>query len=847
MSVQAVLESLRRDPGFMANLVAWERLPARPAHEVDFPAWLDPNLAAMLRNAGIERLYVHQAQAAEAARNREHLVVVTPTASGKTLCYNLPVLQTCLGDPSARALYLFPTKALAQDQAAALNVLMDGLDSSDLRVPVHLYDGDTPTSQRAAIRGQRGIIVSNPDMLHRGILPNHTKWATFFESLRFVILDELHVYRGVFGSHVANVLRRLRRICTFYGSSPIFVCASATIANPRELAEQLVESPVHLIDENGAPGREKHILIYNPPLIDPAQGIRRSYTLESKEVAARFLDAGVQTITFARARLTAEVLLGYLRDAVATNGGDPATVRGYRGGYLPHERRAIEQGLRGGTIRGVVATNALELGVDIGQLGAAVMAGYPGTLASTWQQAGRAGRRSEAGAAVIVMSGAPLDQYIALHPRYLFERSVEHARINPDNLLILLAHVRCAVYELPFAPGETFGSAVDVADLLDFLAHDEGTIHAAPNGGYRWIAPAPPADTLSLRTGGSDTIVIQDVSGATPIVIGQVDRETAPASVFQGAVYLHEGRQFLIEALDWENGVASARTADLDYYTEARGESGLQILEEAASDVVGDVLKAHGTVEVSHQTTHYRVIKRYTHEEIGQGEIDLPAQEFETTAYWVALTPDLTAQLDAEGVIALPNDYGPNWNEQRNLARARDNYRCVRCGAPEKPEQQHHVHHLTPYYTFHYVRGINTHYLAANRLENLQTLCPTCHRLVETSRRTNGALFGAGNALRSVATLYLMCEPGDLGLIVEAKSSFTSAPTIALYDNLPAGLGFSDRLFELHAELLAAARDLVRDCACSEGCPACVGPVNESGNETKALALRLLGVMQAGE
>src|SRR5262249_51943957 len=322
-------------------------------------------------------------------------------------------------------------KALAQDQAAALGLLNDQLeDQGAAGVPVHIYDGDTPTSQRQSIRTRSGIMISNPDMLHRGILPHHTRWASFFENLHYVVIDELHAYRGVFGSHMANVMRRLRRICRFYGANPQFLCASATIANPRELAEKLVEAPVRVIDDNGAPQGEKHFLIYNPPVIDPALGIRRSYTLESRQIAGRFLAGNVQTIIFARARLVTEVLLGYVRDEVAFVGGDPAAVRGYRGGYLPHERRAIEQGLRQGDVRGVVATNALELGVDIGQLGAVIIAGYPGTLASTRQQAGRAGRRADTSAAVLVASGAPLDQYIAQHPRYLFERSVENARIN---------------------------------------------------------------------------------------------------------------------------------------------------------------------------------------------------------------------------------------------------------------------------------------------------------------------------------------------------------------------------------------------------------------------------------
>jgi DEAD/DEAH box helicase domain-containing protein len=836
MSLQTVLDQLRQDSKFLSHVVAWERLPARPAHEAAIPPGLDSALVGALRRLGIERLYSHQAQAITAALDGENVVIVTPTASGKTLGYNLPVLQTCLRSPEARALYLFPTKALAQDQATALNTLIDALDES---VGVHIYDGDTPTSQRQAIRQRNGIIISNPDMLHRGILPYHTRWAAFFENLRYVVIDELHAYRGVFGSHFANVLRRLRRICEFYGASPIFLCASATIANPQELAEKLVEAPVTVIDDNGAPQGEKHVLIYNPPLIDATPGLRRSYTLESRHIAGRFLSEDVQTIVFARTRLTTEILLGYLRDEVTHRGGDPAAIRGYRGGYLPHERREIERGLRDGAVRGVVATNALELGVDIGQLDAVIIAGYPGTIASTWQQAGRAGRRAGVSAAVLVASGAPLDQYLAQHPRYLFEHSVENARINADNLVILLNHVRCAAFELPFRPGETFGTFGDVSELLDYLAEEEGTLHSSA-GGYRWVAPDTPAQAISLRTGTSDTIVIQDMTRGEPFVIGEIDRQTAPLMVHEGALYLHEGRQFLIDKLDWEHGIAFAQQAAVDYYTDASSSSTVTVLDEDESDMAGDVVKARGLVEVTWQATGYRMIRRYTHETLGNGVIDLPEQRFETTAYWLYLTPDLVSSLVSAGVMVGPNDYGPNWQKQRDSARARDGYRCRHCNAPEKPNLQHHVHHLTSFRSFGYARGQNKNYMQANQLENLITLCASCHAAVEMTQRTVTALGGLGHVLRNLATLYLMCEPGDVGLIVEQKSAYTHAPTITLYDNLPAGLGFSDRLYELHDDLLRAARDMIQDCACTDGCPACVGPVAEVGGDTKALTLKLI-------
>ncbi len=828
----STLERLRDDPEFMENVVAWERLAPRLPRFAPFPAALDPHLIELLEDRGIHDLYTHQAEAIKSVLSGRNTIIVTSTASGKTLCYNLPTLQACLQDDQARALYLFPTKALAQDQAAALNEL-------GANVPVNIYDGDTPTSQRSKIRTATGIIISNPDMFHAGILPGHTKWARFFENLRIVVIDELHAYRGIFGSHVANVIRRLRRICRFYGSDPVFICASATIANPRELAETLVEAPFVIVDNDGSPRGEKNIILYNPPLINQLSGVRRPYTLETRQITRQFLDDEIQTIVFARARLTAELLLSYIRDA-----SPGATVRGYRGGYLPTERREIERGLREGSIDGVVTTNALELGVDIGQLSAAIIAGYPGTLASTWQQAGRAGRRAGVSAAVLIMSGAPLDQYIALHPRYLFEAPVEQARINANNLIILLNHVRCAAYELPFAQGETFGAFGDISALLQYLIEDEKVLIAA-SGGYRWIAPDSPAINVSLRTGTNQPILIQDSSTGSPYLIGQVDRETAPILVYPGAIYLHEGRQYQIAALDWEQGIADATPTEVDFYTEPMSVTDTQIMAEIGSDVLGDVLAAHGTVTVANRAVGYRIIKRYTHENLGMGEINLPEQRFETTAYWLSLTPDLTTTLEQEGLLVKPNDYGPNWQEQRNRARARDGFACTRCGIPEASGREHHVHHIQPFYTFNYVRGQNKNYLTANKLENLQTLCPSCHRIVETSQRSNAALMGVGNVLRNIATLYLMCEPADLGLIVDAKNDYTQAPTILLYDNLPAGLGFSDRLYELHAELMSAARELIRDCPCAEGCPACVGPVIELGDSAKSGALRMIAAMQA--
>jgi DEAD/DEAH box helicase domain-containing protein len=609
--------------------------PARPGEYVQFPESLAPQLKQALTARGIRQLYSHQGASFEHASN-----------GGKTLCYNLPVLHRLIADPGARAMYLFPTKALAEDQ---LQEFQAAVDAAGSEMRAFTYDGDTPQDARRAIRERASVVLTNPDMLHAGILPHHTKWAKAFENLRYVVIDELHYYRGVYGSHLANILRRLKRICEFYGSSPQFICCSATIANPKELAEALTGLPFELVDQNGAPAGEKFVVFYNPPVVNRALGIRRSYLNETRRIARELLDRGQQTLVFANSRLATEILLTYLKD-------DHAGVRGYRGGYLPKERREIERKLRDGDIRAVVATNALELGIDIGSLDAVVMAGYPGTIASTWQRAGRAGRRQTSALAVLVASSAPLDQYIIEHPEYFFDRPPEHAHINPDNLEILINHLKCAAFELPIRDGEKFGPH-ETSELCQFLVDLKFLHHS--NTAWHWTSDTYPADAVSLRAVSSDNFVVVDITGDHR-VIAEVSFTAALTTLHEKAIYLHEARQYQVERFDYEGRKAYVRAVDSDYFTDAIDYTQVKELQEFDSRPAGDARAAHGDVRLNRQIVGFKKVKFYTMENIGAGNLSMPEQEMHTTSFWLhfpekflAKFPDLSPTEKQNGLVGL--------------------------------------------------------------------------------------------------------------------------------------------------------------------------------------------------
>jgi len=779
--------------------------PAREAQWIEFPAWVHADLRAAYNAKGIRQLYTHQAAAAEAVHAGKNVVIVTPTASGKTLCYNLPVLDAIMANDDTRALYLFPTKALAQDQLAELHDLNGRLAN---RVGVFTYDGDTPTDARKAIREKSHVVLTNPDMLHTGILPHHTRWTRLFENLRYIVVDELHTYRGVFGSHLCNVLRRLQRIARFYGSKPQFICCSATIANPGELASRLIEDNVDVLAANGAPSAEKTFVFYNPPVVNRALGIRRSYINEGSRVAQEFLKHDLQTMVFANSRLHTELILTYLQQANPQQPGKPETIRGYRGGYLPNERREIERGLREGRIRGVVTTSAMELGIDVGSLDTVVMTGYPGTIAATWQRAGRAGRRSGSSCAVLVASSAPLDQFIIRHPDYFFGNTPEHAFIQPDNLEILINHLKCAAFELPIGPQEKFGE-VNVLDLCARLA-EAGYLHRAGEN-YHWTHEAYPADTVSLRSVTSDNFVIIDITGA-PQVIGEVDFPSALTTVHEKAIYLHGGQQYHVEHLDFKERKAYVKQVNVDYYTDAIRYTQVRVLEIAetargdaseksrASSAptkdrgehsplgstqgkqdagATDHSRSHGDVLVRSQVVGFKKIKFFTNENIGAGQLELPENEMHTTSYWITLERALLESL--------------------------------------------------PY---------------------------------TISERQSG-MFGLLYALASVATLLLMCDGRDLGTAIgerppapgmesdeftpmrleeaagaQAKEFFE--PNLYLFDAYPGGIGFSEPLFRVHELLVRKTRELIQACPCDAGCPSCVGPAGDLAPKAKEAALAIL-------
>ncbi|MGO4504094.1 MULTISPECIES: DEAD/DEAH box helicase [unclassified Dyella] len=759
-------------------------LPGREGQFAPLPGDMPPALAQALRARGIHQLYAHQAQAWNATAAGEHVVIATPTASGKSLCYTLPVISAAIRQ-RAKALFLFPTKALAQDQVAELLELNQ---AGDLGVKAFTFDGDTPGDARQAIRLHGDIVVSNPDMLHQAILPHHTKWAQFFENLRYIVIDEVHTYRGVFGSHVANVLRRLQRVCAFYGVTPQFILCSATIGNPAEHASALIEQPVTAITESGAPVGEKHVLLWNPPVVNADLGLRASARSQSNRIARTAIRAGLKTLVFAQSRLMVEVLTKYLKDVFDSDPRKAPRIRAYRGGYLPTERRAAEREMRAGQVDGIVSTSALELGVDIGALDVVVLNGYPGSVAATWQRFGRAGRRQQASLGVLVASSDPLDQYLVRHPEFFQDATPEHARIAADQPLILLDHIRCAAFELPFRDGELFGPQ-DATPWLQVLA-EEGVLHQEGER-FEWIADSYPANAVSLRSVADGNFVVVDRTDGRQTIVAEVDFSAASLTLYEGAIHMIQSVPYQVERLDWNGRKAFVTRTNVDYYTDAIDYTKLKVLEAFDGSPAGNGSAHHGEVHVARRVAGYKKIRYYTHENIGYGPVNLPDLELHTTAVWWQLP-------------------------QRALEQAFD----------------------------HRQEALDGFLAAAHALHIVATVAVTAEArdLQKAVGSGDGAWFATpdANGRAQLRSGFGEGEPSMSGPFV---------PTLYLYDAFPGGVGLSAPLYERREDLVRLARELVRRCDCRGGCPACVGPVlaadEQNERSLKSLATRVLDLIVA--
>jgi len=834
-NLQGVIDSLQNDASFWENVVHWQSIPPQKPVTVEIPAGIHPELIQALGDLGIHHLYSHQEAAISLLNSGKNLILSTGTASGKSLCYQLPLINAMMTNERTTALLMFPTKALTNDQMVNLRQLIP--ESARTWIKPAVYDGDTPQKDRKIIRDTSKIILTNPDMLNVGILPNHTLWASFFESLRYVVIDEIHIYRGVFGSHVSNVIRRLQRIARFYGATPQFVMTSATIQNPRELGEKLTGLPVEIIDQDGSPKGQRHFLIYNPPLINEELGIREGLMVTSEKFMSLLILKRVQTLVFCRTRRFVEILLREIRSYLKLSVN---TIRGYRSGYLKNERREIEQGLKSGEILAAVATNALELGVDIGGVDAVILPGYPGTISALVQRAGRAGRKSNPSLAVFIASMNPLDQYLASNPSYLLSKNPEKALINPDNPLILLEHLQCAAAELPIERTESFGN-LDPHLLNDYLVYlaEAGILHEK-NDRFYWVSDDYPSQHVSLRSTASDSILLQCASDGQPSIIGEVDYNSGLWMVHPGAIYIHSGETFRVESLDLERNIATLVPSNDDYVTEPVSSVDIEIIDETKSIETTNYDLKQGEIFVRSTVKGFKRVKWQTREVIDYSDLQLPETTLRTIGYWMVLKDDCVNQMRDSGFwLSDKNDYGPDWPRIRKVVRQRDGYCCQVCGARESLSE-HHVHHKIPFKRFESIEK-------ANVLGNLVTLCQNCHKAVESQIRVRSALSGLKYILENLSPLQVMCDINDLGSVVDPAAKFAeNKPAILFYDAIPAGIGLSEELFTQYKPLLSKARELIMSCSCHDGCPSCVGPTLENSVGGKQETAYLIDMLLNG-
>ncbi len=810
------------------NVVYNHQYAIRPPKWSDIPDPVSNEILDMLHRQGIEKLYTHQATAINHILTGKNVVVTTGVASGKSLCYQLPLLNSAVISPGTTSLLLFPTKALTQDQFSSLSLKITALSNIDSQFKANagIYDGDTTKDRRPQIRRTAQFVFTNPDMLHLGILPHHTNWMDFFKNLAYVVVDELHVYRGIFGSHFTNLIRRLKRIAARYGCRPQFICTSATLENAEEFVTRLLEEPFTHISDDGSPSGERRFYLYNPPVVNAELGIRANTMAEAETMTRSAIESDIQTLVFTQSRRSVELIQKNLHRHLLNR----RCVQGYRSGYLPHERREIENRLRSGAIKSVIATNALELGIDIGGLDLVIMVGYPGSIASTHQQAGRAGRTGRASEVILIATPGLLDQYILQHPDYLFGNSPEAALINPDNPFLLLNHIQCAAFEIPFEKYDGFGRipAGEVAEYLDFLK-ERGKLHESGDK-YFWISDGYPSDSISLRTAGTNQFILHH----NKETIGIVDEDSAYWMVHPEAVYLHNAESYFAQSMDQEHHIVTLDKKELGYYTQAIRESEFELLELFHQDFLTPLKRYLGEIKVLNRTVGYKKIRWVTHEIIGTGDVDLPPTCLVTHGVWFSFPEEtINALLRVEAWNNVTNDYGNDWTTIRNQVRERDGYVCVHCGIPEG-KNAHHVHHKIPFKSF-------TDRDEANRLENLVTLCHSCHAGAETQVRIQSGLAGLSYLLRNLAPLFLMCDQSDIQVNVDPACKMAEGtPSVILYDSAPGGVGLSEKMYEILPKLLAESQIVVTSCICDTGCPACVGPVANNGKGSKYIVRGIL-------
>ncbi len=828
MQIDDFVYMLKTTKAYTDSLVSEQIIPEQEATWSPFPEHLHPAVAEVVKQLGITGLYQHQADSIADVLRGQNIVVSTGVASGKSLIYQIPIMQTLCVNPEARALLLYPTKALAQDQHQKMAHFLTLLDNALKRrkaFQAAIYDGDTPAAARQLIRKQANLIFSNPDMLHLGILPHHTMWTGLFANLKYVIIDEVHIYRGIFGSHLANVIRRLKRIAAFYGSQPQFIFTSATLSNAQEFVEKLLEDKIRLVDRDASPHGKRYFHIINPPMVNQELGIRKSSVIEVISLAGKFLQTKAQALLFTISRRSAEMLYIYLLDKTE----NPAKIKSYRSGYLPEQRRAIERQLRERELDLVITTNALELGIDIGGLDAVFLNGYPGSICGTRQQAGRAGRQGNSSFAALVAASTALDQYICQHPDYLWKSSPEQALIDPDNAEILKAHLLCAVFEMAMTDSEGFGSLTSqqIKPYLHFLVQ-EGKIRHIGNR-YTGILESYPAGEVSLRNAPGQFLI-----SCGNELIGVVDEPSAHWMAHPDAIYLQNGDTWLVTSFSPKDKKIEVEPIRTNYYTQASRETEIELLDLLQRESISGGTKYFGKVEVTTQITGFKKLRWFTQEVIGYGDLDLPPTQMNTEAWWLGISPEVVKKVKEMGLWRnQSNDYGRGWNTLKAAIRARDKFRCRHCGMAES-ENPFDVHHIVPFRKFDQAEQ-------ANHPDNLVTLCPRCHRLAEQQVRIQSGLAAVSYILVNLAPFFLMCDREDLGVHSEDDSPLADGnPAVIIYDDIAGGIGLSKKLFEISSTLMQAALEQVRNCPCQDGCPACTGPVAENGLGAKQHALAIL-------